>query len=100
MVGLRWAFGAGHVGFAAYLFVSAAYVAGVVNDVVEYLYLGYLAQTLLAVSALAVALHSLYQVAHIHVKYLPLFFVAIVAIPVSVASALEHGMVPAYRFLS
>ncbi len=75
-------------------------MAGVVNDVVEYLYLGYLAQTLLAVSALAVALHSLYQVAHIHVKYLPLFLVAVVVIPVSVASALGLGIVPAYRFLS
>ncbi len=98
--GLRWAFRAGYVGFAAYLFVSAAYVAGVVNDVVEYLYLGYLAQTLLAASALAVALHSLYQVARIRVNYLPLFLVAVVLIPVSVASALERGIVPAHRFLS
>jgi len=61
---------------------------------------GILLKTLLAVSALTVALHSLYQVAYIHVKYLPLFLDAIVAIPVSVASAFEHGIVPAYRFLS
>jgi hypothetical protein len=50
---------AGYAGLSAYLLVSAAYSAGVVSDLIEYLYLGYLAQTVSAASVLAASLHAL-----------------------------------------
>jgi hypothetical protein len=62
---------AGYAGLSAYLLVSAAYSAGVVSDLIEYLYLGYLAQTVSASSALTASLHALNRLVEIRVNSVP-----------------------------
>jgi KaiC/GvpD/RAD55 family RecA-like ATPase len=91
---------AGYAGLSAYLLVSAAYSAGVVSDLIEYLYLGYLAQTVSAASALAASLHALNRLVEIRVNFVPVVVVAVVAVPVVVTAVLSGGAGLPYGLLS
>jgi hypothetical protein len=89
---------AGYAGLSAYLLVSAAHNAGVVSDL--YLYLGYLAQTVLAASALAASLHALNRLVEIRVNFVPVVVVAVVSVPVVVTAVFSGGAGLPYGLLS
>lgn len=97
---IRWMMRSGIAGLVGYLAVSIAYISGVVADVVEYLYLGHLTQTLLAASALAASLHALNRMIKKHTNYVPLAVVATVTIPVVATTAFADGTVLTYVLLS
>jgi hypothetical protein len=80
--------------------VSAAYSAGVVSDLIEYLYLGYLAQIVLAASALAASLCALNRLVEFRVNYVPVAVVAVVAVPVVVRAVFSVGAGLPYGLLS
>jgi len=80
---------AGCAGPSAYLLVSAAYSAGVVSDLIEYLYLGYPAQTVSASFALTASLYALNRLVEFRVNYVPVAVVAAVSVPVVVTAVLS-----------
>ena len=91
---------AGYAGLSAYLLVSAAYSAGVVSDLIEYLYLGYLAQTVSAASALTASLYALNRLVEIRVNSVPVAVVAVVSVPVVVTAVFSGGAGCPYGLLS
>jgi hypothetical protein len=97
---LKWFVWAGYAGLSTYLLVSAAYSAGVVSDLIEYLYLGYPAQTVSASSALTASLHALNRLVDIRVNFVPVAVVAAVAVPVVVTAVFSDGAGLPYGLLS